>query len=73
MWGIGRKGVAEGTSEWGNREKGCWEKEPVNVGNREKNCWVKEPVNVGNREKRCWKEEPVKWGMGRKVVGRRNQ
>ena len=31
----------------------------MNVGNREKRCWEEEPVNVGNREKRCWEEEPV--------------
>ena len=30
--------LGEGTSECGNREKRCREKEPVNVGNRKKNC-----------------------------------
>ena len=34
----------------GNKQKRCWEEEPVN---REKRCREKEPVNVGNRKKRC--------------------
>ena len=67
----------------GNTEKRCWEeesvnvgnreKEPLNVRNREKSCWVKEPVNAGNREKRCCRRNQRMWGIGRKVVRRRNQ
>ena len=26
----------------------------MNVGNRERGCWEKEPVNVGNMDKGCW-------------------
>ena len=30
----------------GNKQKRCWEEEPVNVRNREKTCREKELVNV---------------------------
>ena len=46
MWGIGRKVLGGGTSECGEYGEKVLEMEPVNVGNREKRCWEEEPLNV---------------------------
>ena len=37
--------LGEGTNECGEYGEKLLEKEPVNVGNREKRCWEEEPVN----------------------------